>query len=120
MAKKPEKTSAEVLKDIDYSLWFTDSFAEAYVGSFPSRFNYANYQQQWHIYNEAKLVLAVYSVLVYKVYPKNKRLQDKISSSQEMKSNFEKIKSWLDTYGLQPVAEQMEKQILAGNAPFLR
>ena len=99
----------DALKSADYKAWFTDEYAKEYLAFLQKGFLHSHIQGRLAILDQTSTLLAMYSLIVYKLYPVHDELRNDIESDQQLKANFEMIKGWLDQNGGERIAEETVK-----------
>jgi hypothetical protein len=62
---------------------------------------------------EARSAVVLYSMLIYHLYPNVPALRKKIDSDPHLRSNFERLKGWLDSNGGGKIAEDFYREMSA-------
>ena len=97
----------EMMSGKDYEMWFSNRLSQKYVGAFPLRYNLAVCDEQRRdIAHEASSVLAIYSVLVYYVYPNSTEMRERLKAQKELSANFDNVKNWLEANDGKKIADE--------------
>jgi hypothetical protein len=99
----------EALKSVDYKMWFTDEYAKDYLEMLQKGFLHSHIQGRLSILDQTSTLLAMYSILIYKLYPVHDELRNEIESDQQLKANFQMIKGWLDQNDGDRIADETMK-----------
>ena len=84
-------------KVFDYRLLFTNEISGYCFNTLKERAGTAkNPAEKEDVENEIHTFLMVYSVVIYRLYPKMDWLKKEIDSDKILSNNFSKIKKWLD------------------------
>lgn len=101
---------------LDYSSWFSESMASARVGSVCAGCKAGGSRADAE--NEARSAVVLYSLLIYHICPNLPALRKKIGATPGLRSNFKRIKAWLDSNGGGRIAKdfyrEMRKQSSVG------
>ena len=98
---------SNAFSSLDFSLWFKDTLAVQHFNSFSSQYaKTKSEEEQAGVASDAAAIIALYSVMIYKIYPHNPRFKDQIDFSPELTRNFKHMKAWLDEHEGEAIADE--------------
>lgn len=94
-------------KYVDYAAWFTDSFCKDYVGMLAQGHKSASAGEKNAVFAQLEQAMALYAILVYRIYPNRPEFRKGIDSDPKLSANFKAVRQWLDQNGGQQTADEV-------------
>jgi len=114
MEKKDEITDfEEALTRVDYRDWFTDTIVNNYLPSFEKRYKTVNEEDKEDVFEEAKVCILNYSLLVYYIYPNSEKFRKAVDGNPELSRNFRTISTWLEGMDARKYADEFMADLIA-------
>jgi hypothetical protein len=114
MEKRDEITDfEEALTRVDYRDWFTDTIVNNYLPSFEKRYKTVNEEDKEDVFEEAKVCILNYSLLVYYIYPNSEEFRKAVDGNPELKRNFRTISTWLEGMDARKYADDFVADLIA-------
>jgi len=97
---------------INYSTWFSESMASTKLNSICGACKNKKHEgNRVNAETEARAAVVLYSLLIYHLYPNMPALRKRIDSDPRLRSNFERLKTWLDSNGGSKIAEDFYREM---------
>ena len=97
---------------LNYSTWFSESVASTNLNTICAGCKDKRHSaKRASAETEARSAVVLYSMLIYHLYPTVPALRKKIDSDPHLHSNFERLKSWLDSNGGGKIAEDFYREM---------